>query len=89
MARGTRQRLLLLSMWATVLHIQYVEALVLKPCEMVKDWFPGDVKPQSSKSPYVLDVIRQDGKSVFDDMYRGDPRYGPDEAYTSKITFYL
>ena len=58
-----------------------------KPCGMVEDWFPSGVEPQTSKPPYVLDVIRQrDGKSVLDDAY---PHYDWHENYTSKITFFL
>jgi len=50
---------------------------------MVEDWFPGDVDPQSSSPPYVLDVIRQrDGKSVLDDLYQNKPRYDWHENYT-------
>jgi len=52
---------------------------------MVKDWFPSDVKPQTSKPPYVLDVISPDGKSVLEDMYRGEPRYGPEQELTYTI----
>lgn len=87
MAQGTWRRLVLLSIWATVLfvHIQYVKTEVRVPCGMVKDWFPSDVKPQTSKAPYVLDVIRPDGKSVFDDMYSGEPQYGPEGELTYTI----
>lgn len=92
MAQGTWRRLVLLSIWAAVLlvHIQYVTTEVRLPCGMVKDWFPSDVKPQISKAPYVLDVIRPDGKSVFD-MFSGEPHYGPGEelTYTSEIIFIL
>ena len=84
MPLGTWRRLLLLSMWAIaleLLHIQCVTTEVRLPCGTVKDWFPSDVKPQSSKPPYVLDVISPDGKS--------ERYYGPDEelTYTSKILF--
>lgn len=93
MAQGTWRRLVLLSIWATVLfvHIQYVKTEVRVPCGMAKDWFPSDVKPQTSKAPYVLDVIRPDGKSVFDDMYSGEPQYGPEGelTYTSEIILFL
>lgn len=93
MAQGTWRRLVLLSIWATVLlvHIQYVATEVRVPCGMVKDWFPSDVKPQTSKPPYVLDVISPDGKSVSDDMYSAEPYYGPEEelTYTSEIFFIL
>ena len=80
----------LLSMWAMAfLRFQYVTTEVRVPCGMVEDWFPGDVDPQSSNPPYVLDVIRQrDGKSVLDDLYQTDkPRYDWHENYTSKRTF--
>lgn len=84
--------LLLLTMWAIVLllHIQNVKTDVRKPCAMIEDWFPSDVEPQSSKPPYVLDVIRQrDGKSVLEDMYLNEPRYDWHENYTSKKAFLL
>lgn len=86
MAQGTWRRLVLLSIWAAVLlvRIQYVTTEVRLPCGMVKDWFPSDVKPQTSKAPYVLDVIRPDGKSVFD-MFSGEPHYGPGEELTYTI----
>ena len=91
MARGTWQRLILLSMWAIVLpHIQYVTTEIRVPCGMVKDWFSSDVKPQSSKPPYVVDVIGPNEKSLLDDMYQGEAFYGPGQelTYTSKIFFY-
>ena len=91
MARGTWRRFILLSMWAIVLsQIQYVTTEIRVPCGMVKDWFPNDVKPQSSKPPYVLDVISPDGKSFLDDMYE-QAFYGPGEelTYTSKMPFLL
>ena len=70
-------------------HIQYVTTEIRVPCGMVKDWFPSDVKPQSSKPPYVLDVIGPNGKSLLDDMYEGEAFYGPGQelTYTSKIFF--
>ena len=89
MARGTLRRLVLLSMWVMVLsHIQYAATEVLVPCGMVKDWFPSDVQPQSSKPPYALDVFTPGGKSVFGDMYQ-HAVYGPEQelTYTSKIFF--
>ena len=57
---------------------------------MVKDWFPSDVNPQSSKPPYVLDVITPGGKSVLDDMYQ-QAFYGPGQelTYTSKMVFFF
>jgi len=74
-----------------LLHIQYVKTEERILCAMVKDWFPSGVEPQTSKPPYVLDVIRPDGKSVLDDMYRGELHYGPGEEliYTSKIFWIL
>ena len=71
-------------------HIQYVTTEIRVPCGMVKDWFPSDVKPQSSKPPYVLDVITPGGKSVIDDMYQ-EPFYGPGQelTYTSKRVFFF
>ena len=80
----------LLTMWvlALLLHIQSVKPDVRKPCAMIEDWFPSDVEPQSSKPPYVLDVIRQrNGKSVLEDLYQNKPRYDWHENYTSKMTF--
>ena len=91
MTRGTSQRLVLLSMWIMVLpHIQYVTTEIRVPCRMVKDWFPSDVNPQSSKPPYVLDVITPGGKSVLDDMYQ-QAFYGPGQelTYTSKMFFFV
>lgn len=80
----------MLTMWVLVLllHIQNVKTDVRKPCAMIEDWFPSDVEPQSSKPPYVLDVIRQrNGKSVLEDLYQNKPRYDWHENYTSKMTF--
>lgn len=80
----------LLSLWLVFLHFQYVTTEVRVPCGMVEDWFPGDVDPQSSNPPYVLDVIRQrDRKSVLDDLYQNKPRYDWHENYTSERTFFL
>ena len=84
-------RFLLLPIWTIVsLNIQQVKTEVRIPCGMVKDWFPGGVQPQSSKPPYVLDVIRPDGKSVYGDMYQYKPHYGPEqETYTSEILYLI
>ena len=82
----------LLTMWATVLllPIQNAKTDVRKPCAMIEDWFPSDVEPQTSKPPYVLDVIRErDGKSVLEDLYLNKPFYDWHENYTSKITFLI
>ena len=69
----TRQ-FLLLPIWTIVIfNIQLVKTEVRIPYGMVKDWFPGGAQPQSSKPPYVLDVIRPDGKSVYGDMYQYKP----------------
>lgn len=91
---GTSHRmarlLQMLTMWVLVLllHIQNVKTDVRKPCAMIEDWFPSDVEPQSSKPPYVLDVIRQrNGKSVLEDLYQNKPRYDWHENYTSKMMF--
>ena len=91
MARETSRRLVLLSLWAIVLpHIQYVTTEIRVPCGMVKDWFPSDVKPQSSKPPYVLDVTGPNGKSLLNDMYE-QAYYGPGQelAYTSKMNLFI
>ena len=91
MAEGTWRRLSLLSIWAIVLsHIPYVTTEIRVPCGMVKDWFPSDVKPQSSKPPYVLDVIGPNGKSLLDDMYE-QAYYGPEQelTYTSKMNLFI
>ena len=89
MAEGTWRRLSLLSIWAIVLsHIPYVTTEIRVPCGMVKDWFPSDVKPQSSKPPYVLDVVGSNGNSLLEDKYE-QAFYGPGQelTYTSKICF--
>ncbi|KAL9971716.1 hypothetical protein ACROYT_G017917 [Oculina patagonica] len=82
---GTRQFLLLLTWTIVFLQIHQVKTEVRIPCGYVKDWFPSGVKPQSSKPPYVLDVIRPDGRSVRDAMvaYRNESHYGPgQQTYT-------
>ncbi|KAL9971701.1 hypothetical protein ACROYT_G017902 [Oculina patagonica] len=77
---GTRQFLLLLIWTMVFLQIHQVKTEVRIPCGYVKDWFPSSVKPQSSKPPYVLDVIGPDGKSV---TYRNESHYGPgQQTYT-------
>ena len=53
---------------------------------MVKDWFPSGVSPQSSKPPYVLDVIRPDGKSV-KFQNNAEPYYEQELTYKSKLFF--
>ena len=57
---------------------------------MVKDWFSSDIKPQSSKPPYVLDVIDPNGKFLLDDMYE-QAFYGPGQelTYTSKMNLFI
>ena len=89
-ALGTWQFLLLPIWTALILHSQQVKSEVRIPCGMVKDWFPSGTQPQSSKPPYVLDVIRPDGKSVYEDMYRNETHYGPgQETYTSEILYLI
>ena len=78
---------LLLFIWIVIIqHAYQVKTEFRIPCGMVKDWFPSGVQPQSSKPPYVLDVIRPDGKSVHEEMYRNETHYGPEQqTYTSEI----
>ena len=84
---GTWQFLLLQVWIIVILHIQEARTEVRIPCGMVKDWFPSGTKPQSSRPPYELNVTRQDGRSVYEDMYRNEPRYEPhQETYTGKFT---
>ena len=88
MARVLRKWQFLLPMWIVIIqHTQEVKTEVRIPCGMVKDWFPSSVQPQSSKPPYVLDVIHPDGKPFYlDKMYRNESYYGPEqETYTSEI----
>ena len=74
----------LLPVWIIAI-LQRATTEVRIPCGMVKDWFPSVVKPQSSRPPYELNVTRADGRSVYEDMYRNEPRYEPyRETYTSE-----
>ena len=82
---GTWQCFLLPVWIIAILHIQRARTEVRIPCGMVNDWFPSVVKPQSSRPPYELNVTRPDGRSVYEDMYRNEPRYEPyRETYTSE-----
>ena len=68
-----------------IFHIDQVKTEVRLPCGMVKDWFPSGTKPQNSQPPYLLNITDPDGRSVYDDLYMGEPHYGPGQTtYTSE-----
>ena len=68
-----------------IFHIDQVKAEVRLLCGMVKDWFPSGSKPQNSQPPYLLNMTDSEGRSVYDDLYMGEPHYGPGQrTYTSE-----